>query len=68
MSSSFKVCFHCAKRSVNCHATCEEYIKEKAIHDLKQAQKRAESNQEYRAYARSKFTKIEKAAKRKYNK
>ena len=66
--SSFEACHQCTKRTVNCHATCKEYIQEKAIHDSKQAQKRANSNQEYTAYARSKFSKIEKASKRKYNK
>ena len=68
MGSQFKSCYGCLERSITCHSTCEKYKIEKANHDALCAKIRADSGEEYKAYTRSKISKIEKATRRKHNK
>ena len=44
----FKVCHHCTKRFISCHATCEDYLKEKAMHE--ELKRLANLDKDARAY------------------
>ena len=54
-----KCCFGCGKRSVGCHATCEEYATEKAEHDKKR-EERYNGVQVMYGYRREKDSKIKR--------
>lgn len=37
--SVFHVCYHCQKRSIGCHSTCEAYQEEKVLNEKERAER-----------------------------
>ena len=56
-------CKNCTRRQVGCHATCEEYKKEKKERDAVKEKIRKERSKESLAISRE-FERIEKAKRR----